>query len=151
MSSSKLARKIEKFGVPWEAAYGYPQAVQVKDVIYLSGQLSHDHDGNMIAPAELDESGRPVDFSTMEQQMKQTYINAAELLERFGASLDDVVEETLYVLDVPSAFKVAGKVRKEMYGLDSTQCASTFVGVTRLALPDQLIEIAFRAVVDKSL
>jgi hypothetical protein len=31
----------------------------------------------MIAPAALDESGKPADFSTMEEQMRVTYANAA--------------------------------------------------------------------------
>ena len=42
------------FGVPWEDAYGYAQAIKVGDTIYVSGQLSHDDKGIMIAPAALD-------------------------------------------------------------------------------------------------
>jgi enamine deaminase RidA (YjgF/YER057c/UK114 family) len=111
-----MTKKIANFGVAWENAFGYAQAVQVKDTVYLSGQLSHDKQGNIVAPAELDSTGKPVDFSNMEAQVRQTYVNAIELLGKFGASLDDVVEETLYVLDVDAAFAAASKVRKEMYG-----------------------------------
>jgi enamine deaminase RidA (YjgF/YER057c/UK114 family) len=111
------------FGVPWEDAYGYAQAIKVGDTIYVSGQLSHDDKGIMIAPAALDESGKPADFSTMEEQMRVTYANAAKLLARFGATLDHVVEETLYVLDVDAAFAVAGKVRKEAYAVARPRCA----------------------------
>jgi enamine deaminase RidA (YjgF/YER057c/UK114 family) len=74
------------FGVPWEDAYGYAQAIKVGDTIYVSGQLSHDDKGTMIAPAALDESGKPAEFSTMEEQMRVTYANAAKLLARFGAT-----------------------------------------------------------------
>lgn len=77
----------------------------------------------------------------MGEQMRQTYVNAEELLRRFGASLDDVVEEVLYVLDIDAAFQVAGPVRKAAYGREDPQVASTIVGVTRLAFPEQLIEI----------
>jgi len=49
------------FGVPWEDAYGYAQAIKVGDTIYVSGQLSHDDKGTMIAPAALDESGKPAE------------------------------------------------------------------------------------------
>ena len=70
-----------------------------------------------------------------------TVKSAAELLARFGASLDDVVEEVIYVLDVDAAFAVAGPVRKEAYGKDVPQVASTLLGVTRLAFPAQLIEV----------
>ena len=63
--------------------------------------------------------GKPkwaADFSTMEEQMRVTYANAAKLLARFGATLDHVVEETLYVLDVDAAFAAAGKVRRTWRG-----------------------------------
>jgi len=142
----ETSKKTVNFGVPWETAYGYCQALQVKDVVYLSGQLSHDSDGNLVAPAELDVSGRPLNFSNMEAQMRQTYANAVALLEKFGATLDDVVEETLFVLDVDAAFAVAGKVRKEVYATEQPRCASNLIGISRLAFPEQLIEITFRAV-----
>lgn len=146
MSSTK---KIANHGVAWEGAFGYVQAVQVKDTIYVSGQLSHDADGKLIAPAELDANGRPADFSQMEAQIRQTYVNAKKLLAEYGATLDDVVEETLYVLDVPSAFAAGSKVRKEMYGTDMPQCASNLIGVSALAFPEQIVEITFRAVIDR--
>src|SRR3546814_9334384 len=93
-----------------------------------------------------DLNGVPADFSMIEEQMRVTYDNTAKVLANLGASLDDVVEETLYVLDVDAAFVVAGKVRKEAYGNAKPMCASNLIGVSRLAFPDQLIEIAFKAV-----
>ncbi len=145
-STAALVRKVANHGVAWEDIYGYCQAVQVKDVVYLSGQLGHDGEGKLVAPAPLDAQGKPTDFSGMEQQMRQTYLNAIALLAEFGATLDDVVEETLYVLDVDAAFAVAGKVRKDMYGTERPLVASNLIGVTRLALPPQLIEVTFRAI-----
>ena len=133
-------------GVPAEDDYGYAQAIKIGNTIHVSGQLSQDDKGTLIAPAALDESSRPADFSTMEEQMRVTYANAAKLLARFGATLDHVVEETLYVLDVDAAFAVAGKVRKEAYAKARPQCASNLIGVSRLAFPEQLIEIVFKAV-----
>jgi enamine deaminase RidA (YjgF/YER057c/UK114 family) len=148
MQSNKLnaAKEAAYFGVAWEDAYGYAQAIKVGDTIFLSGQLSHDEKGNLIAPAALDKSGKPTGFSMMEQQMRAAYGNAVKILARFGATLDNVVEETLYVLDVDSAFAVAGTVRKEAYGTARPQCASNLIGVARLAFPEQLIEIGFKAV-----
>ncbi len=144
-ATPKLDKTTANLGVAWEEIYGYAQAVKVKDTIYVSGQLSHDKDGQLVAPAALDAAGKPLDFSTMEAQMRQTYRNAVELLARYGATLDDVVEETLYVLDVDAAFAVAGQVRREQYG-GRPACASNLIGVSRLAFPAQLIEITFRAV-----
>jgi len=83
----------------------------------------------------------------MEAQIRQTYRNAVTLLGEFGATLDNVVEETLYVLDVDAAFAAGSRVRKEVYGTDQPQCASNLIGVSRLAFPAQLVEITFRAVV----
>ncbi|MET3752743.1 enamine deaminase RidA (YjgF/YER057c/UK114 family) [Rhizobium binae] len=127
IANSNPSKKAENHGVAWERAFGHVQAVQVKDTIYVSGQLSHDDNGNLVAPAELDEDKRRADFSQMESQIRQTYVNAKTLLARYGATLDDVVEETLYVLDVPSAFAAGYKVRKEMYGTDVPQCASNLI------------------------
>jgi enamine deaminase RidA (YjgF/YER057c/UK114 family) len=135
--------------MPWESAYGYDQAVQVGNVVYLSGQLSHDEAGRLVGPAPVDSSGRILDAANMELQMRTTYANAARLLQRFGATLDNVVEETLYVLDFGAAFAVAGKVRKAAYGTERPCCASTIVGTTRLAFPEQLIEISFTAVLPR--
>ena len=132
----------ERFGVPWEDAYGYVQAVRREDTIYVAGQFAHDGE-EMIAPAPLDDRGQVTSYSNMAEQMRQTYVNAAKLLERFGAALPDVVEEVLYVLDMDSAFQAAGPVRKAAYGQELPQVASTILATPRLALPTQLVEIKF--------
>jgi len=122
------------FGLPWESAYGYVQAVKSGELVYVSGQLSHDERGNIVAPAALDETGRISDFSNMEAQMRRTYRNAAR---------DQIVAEVLYVLDMDAAFAVAGPVRKEFYGIDRPLVASTVLVTPRLAFPTQLIEVQF--------
>ncbi|MFI5730600.1 RidA family protein [Kribbella sp. NPDC051587] len=121
---------IENFGLPWERDYGYVQAIRSGDTIYLSGQV-----GNR---------GTEI-LEGIEEQMRQAYANAAELLQRYGASLANVVEETLFVRDMDAAFPVAGPVRKAAYGREDPQVASTIVETTRLAFPQLLIEIAFTA------
>ena len=143
MSTSN--RKTASFGVPWESAYGYVQAVRVNNSIFVSGQLSHTPEGRLVAPAALDVDGKPANFDTMEAQMKRTYENAQVLLSELGGSLADVVEETLFVIDVPAAFAASGKVRPAVYGQTVPQVASNLIGVSALAFPEQLIEIAFRA------
>jgi enamine deaminase RidA (YjgF/YER057c/UK114 family) len=142
MTRSKDAKG---FGMPWEDAYGYAQAVRVDDTIYVSGQLSHDDEGNIVAPAALGARGEILEHSGMEAQMRQTYANAAKILGRYGATLQDVVEEVLYVTDMDAAFAAAGPVRKEVYGSAKPAVASTILTTSRLALPTQLIEIRFTA------
>jgi enamine deaminase RidA (YjgF/YER057c/UK114 family) len=140
-----LHKDVKGFGMPWEDQYGYAQAVKVGNTIYVSGQLSHDDHGNMIGAAPLDDSGRIRDHSNMEIQMRQTYANAKKILSEFGATLDNVVEEVLYVTDMDRAFAAAGSVRKEAYGSQKPEVASTILVTPRLALPGQLIEIKFVA------
>jgi enamine deaminase RidA (YjgF/YER057c/UK114 family) len=130
-----IRKEVKGLGMPWEAEYGYAQAVKVDDTIYVSGQLSHDDKGNMVGAAP----------PNMETQMRQTYANASKILGKFGATLDDVVEEVLYVTDMDKAFAAAGPVRKEAYGSGNPAVASTILVTPRLALPAQLIEIKFVA------
>jgi enamine deaminase RidA (YjgF/YER057c/UK114 family) len=140
-----IHKDAKGMGMPWEGEYGYAQAVKVGDTIYLSGQLSHDDQGSFVGAAPLDEQGRILDHSNMEIQMRQTYANAKKLLGRYGATLDNVVEEVLYVTDMDAAFAAAGRVRKEAYGSAKPDVASTILVTPRLALPPQLIEIKFIA------
>ena len=140
-----LQKGVKGFGMPWEDQYGYAQAERVDDTIHVSGQLSHDGQGNMVGAAPLDDSGKIRDHSNMEIQMRQTYANAKKILSEFGATLDNVVEEVLYVTDMDTAFAAAGPVRKEAYGAKRPEVASTILVTPRLALPMQLIEIKFIA------
>ncbi|MER7053653.1 MULTISPECIES: Rid family hydrolase [unclassified Streptomyces] len=138
------ARQVESFQVPWEKDYGYVQAVRHGDTIYLSGQVAHDGT-DLVAPAPVDEDGRVTDFSRTADQLRQCYANAAVLLGRFGASLDDVVEEVIHAIDVDAADAAAGPVRKEAYGRPDPQVASTMVGTPRLAFSELLVEVRFVA------
>src|ERR1044071_6146189 len=95
-----INKDAKRTGVPWEAEYGYAQAVKVGDTIYVSGQLSHDDEGNFVGAAPLDDQGRILDHSNMEIQMRQTYANAKRILAEFGATLDNVIEEVVYVTDM---------------------------------------------------
>jgi len=133
-----LHKEVKGFGMPWEDQYGYVQAVKIDDTIYVSGQLSHDEHGNLVG-------ADPSDDSNMETQMRQTYANAKKILSEFGATLDNVVEEVLYVTDMDKAMAVAGPVRKEAYGREKPEVASTILVTPRLAFPTQLIEIKFIA------
>jgi len=139
-----IKKEPKGLGMPWEPEYGYSQGVKVGDTIYISGQLSHDDEGNMVGPAPLDDTGAIIDHGNMDVQMTQTYANAKKVLEQFGATLENVVEEVLYVTDMDQAFAVAGKVRAEAYN-GTPVVSSTILVTPRLAFPNQLIEIKFIA------
>ncbi|MBW8684719.1 Rid family hydrolase [Chitinophaga rhizophila] len=119
-------KKAEGFGMPWEDIYGYAQAIKKGNTVWISGQLGHNENG------EIPEG--------MDAQMKQTYANIKELLSRFGMTMDNVVEEVIYTMNMSSAFE-ARKNFKTVYYTDPKLVASTMVGVTGLALPGQLVEI----------
>ena len=141
----ELKKETRGLGMPWEDAYGYMQAVKVGDTIFLSGQLSHDDEGNIVGDAPVDENGRITDHSNMAIQMQQTYANARKLLATYDATMDNVVEEVVYVTDMDAAFAIAGEVRKAAYGTDAPQVASTLLVSPRLAFPGQLVEIKMTA------
>lgn len=65
----------------------------------------------------------------------------------FGANFCHVVEEAIYVADMVTAFAVTASVRKEAYGSKKQAVASMVLMTLRLALPTQLIEIKFIAIV----
>ena len=43
-----INKETKSLGMPWEKEYGYAQAVKVGETIYLSGQVSHDEEGNIV-------------------------------------------------------------------------------------------------------
>ena len=139
-----ISKDAKELGMPWEKGYGYSQAVKVGDTIYVSGQLSHDDKGSMVGPEPFDEKGNITDYGNMETQMRQTYANAKKVLAQYGATLDNAVEEVVYVRDVDAALVVAGKVRAEAYS-GTPVVASTMLATPRLAFPGQLIEIKLLA------
>ena len=141
----KITKDAKGHGMPWEDEYGYAQAVKVGSMIFVSGQFSHDEEGNFVGPAPVGDDGNILDHSNMEIQMRQTYKNAKKILGHYGADLDNVVEEVLYVTNMDAAFDVAGRVRKEAYRSQKPEVSSTLLVTPRLAQPHQLIEIKFIA------
>ena len=114
--------------MPWESSYVYTQALRVGDTIYISGQLSHDDDGNLIGTGDI------------EAQVRQTYMNIQKVLAMHGATVDNIVEEVVYVTNIPKTMEPLSKTRKEVFK-GKIPPASTLVQVVRLSFDDQLIEI----------
>lgn len=129
---SQENKTAEGFGMPWEDIYGYAQAVKKGNTVWISGQLGHNKKG------ELAEG--------MQEQMKQTYANIKELLSRYDMTMDHVVEEVIYAMDMATAFEARKNSKSEFYS-DPKLVASTMVGVSGLALPGQLVEIKIIATV----
>ena len=114
--------------MPWEREFGYAQAVRVGDTIYLAGQVSHDEKGNFVGVGE------------METQMRQAYANVARVLGEYGASMENVVDEILFVTNMETAFTARVNCREDVFG-GFPALASTIVQIERLGFPELLVEI----------
>lgn len=125
MAINKEARVL---GVAWEQEYNYSQAVKVGDTIYLSGQVSHDEKGDIVG------------IGDMEAQMQQCYANVQKVLAQYGATMDNVVDEVLFVTDMETAYAAAVKRRKEVFS-GTAVVASTIVEIAKLGFPELMIEI----------
>jgi 2-iminobutanoate/2-iminopropanoate deaminase len=123
-----ISKETTSLGMPWEKEYGYAQAVKVGDTIYISGQVSHDDNGNIVGTGD------------MEAQMRQAYANIKKVLVQFGSNMDNIVDEILFVTDMNTAFAAAVKCRQEIFS-GTPVVASTIIQIQRLAFPELMIEI----------
>jgi enamine deaminase RidA (YjgF/YER057c/UK114 family) len=122
-------KEFVKLGNFMEEVYGFAQAVKVGDTIHVAGQTAFMEDGSIDGPRD------------MATQMRRAYTNIAEVLGKLGATMDDVVEETLFVTDYMAAATVAKDVRKQFYG-ESFEVASNLIHIAGLGTPEMVIEIA---------
>ena len=118
-----INKETKSLDMPWEKEYGYAQAIKVGDTIYVSGQVSHDDNGNIVGRGD------------MEVQMRQAYENIQKLLTQYGATLNNVVDETLFVTDMDAAFAAAVKCRQDIFSgtpvLASTICTNSASCISR--------------------
>jgi 2-iminobutanoate/2-iminopropanoate deaminase len=123
-----INKEMRNFGMPWEKEYGYAQAVKIGDTIYVSGQVSHDDDGNIVGQGD------------MEAQMRRAYANIQKLLAKYGTTMENIVDEIIFVTDMDAAFAAAVKCRQEIFS-GNPVIASTIIQIQRLAFPELMIEI----------
>jgi 2-iminobutanoate/2-iminopropanoate deaminase len=123
-----ISKEAKSLGMPWEKEYGYSQAVKVDNTIYVSGQVSHDDKGNIVGRGD------------MEVQMRQAYENIKMVLAQYGATVDNVVDEVLFVTDMDAAFTARIKCKEEVFS-GNPVLASTIVQIQRLAFPELMVEI----------
>ena len=123
-----ISKEAKSLGMSWEKEYGYSQAVKVGDTIYLSGQVSHDDEGSIVG------------LGDMEVQMRQAYANVEKVLLQYGATIDNIVDEVLFVTDMDAAFAARVKCRQVVFS-GNPVVASTIVQIQRLAFPELMVEI----------
>ena len=113
-----------------EKNYGYSHAVQIGDDLKISGAVSMDDAGNLVAPGN------------MEQQMKNCYSDLEKILKHYGYTYDDVIVENVYTTNMADFIKCSG-YRNSIYTKQFP--TGTWLEVKGLALVGQLIEIDMEA------
>lgn len=117
-----------------EKEYGYTHAVKIGNHIKISGAVSMNEKGTLVAPGNL------------EQQMKNCYSDLEKILAHYGCTFDDVYAENIYTTDMVGLEKVLG-FRNSIYKKQFP--TGTWLEVKGLALPGQLIEIDMEALKEK--
>lgn len=104
----------------------YVRVDQPKSLIFVSGQVSRDADGNLVGGA------------SMLEQTRQCLRNIEKCLEAAGASLSDVVWTTVFTSDMRE-FKEIIAAREEFFKTNLP--TSTMVEVNRFTQPELKVEI----------
>ena len=113
-----------------EKEYGYSHAVKIGDDLKISGAVSMDDNGVIVAPGN------------MEQQMKNCYSDLGKILQHYGYTFDDVFAENIYTTNMKDMIKVSG-FRNSIYKKQFP--TGTWLEVKGLAIDGQLIEIDMEA------
>jgi len=101
------------------------------NLLFVTGQLAQDSDGNVIAPNDAASQARFI------------FKHISEILKDGGMSLADVVKAQIFVTDIENSSKVSA-VRDEFF--DVSKPVSTMVEVNRLVKSECCVEIEVTAV-----
>ncbi|MDQ0752630.1 2-iminobutanoate/2-iminopropanoate deaminase [Streptomyces africanus] len=114
--------------IPAESHFGYAQAIRSGDLIHVSGQLSFDEAGGF----------RPED--DIAAQLAGTYANIDKVLAHYGVTRNQIVSQTLYVVDLVKNADAVAEGNRAYFG--AHRPVSTALGVTELTFPGQAVEIS---------
>lgn len=122
--------------VTWAAEMGFNQGELVAGhtrTLYISGQTAMSSDG------------RPENDGDMAAQLALSTDNMEAVLRAAGMSLADLVRLNVYTTDVDLLFQHYGVLAARL-GAAGVAPTTTMLGVTRLAIPGQLVELEGTAV-----
>ena len=115
----------------------FSQGVQVGNVLTMAGQIAVDDNGN--TPDDL------------KSQMMICYENILKILDHFGGTLENVVDETWFVTDIEECMENVSEIfaeREKIYGC-KPEVSQTLIGVNALVQPNLKIEIKCIAHIEK--
>ncbi|WP_409055347.1 RidA family protein [Streptomyces sp. SYP-A7185] len=122
--------------VTWSVEMGFNQGELVSGhtrTLYCSGQTA------------MSAEGKPRHEGDMAAQLALSIDNVEAVLEEAGMSLADLVRLNVYTTDVDLLFQHYGVLAARL-GAAQVAPATTMLGVTRLALPGQMVELEGTAV-----
>ena len=122
--------------VTWSAELGFNQGEVVSGhtrTLYISGQTAMSADG------------KPEHDGDMAAQLALSIDNLEAVLGEAGMSLANLVRLNVYTTDVDLLFRHYGVLAGRL-GAAGVAPATTMLGVTRLAIPGQLVELEGTAV-----
>ncbi|MFJ9656853.1 RidA family protein [Streptomyces griseoflavus] len=122
--------------VSWSVERGFNQGELVSGhtrTLYISGQTAMSGDG------------RPEHDGDMAAQLALSVDNVEAVLAEAGMSLANLVRLNVYTTDVDLLFRHYGVLAGRL-GAAGVAPATTMLGVTRLAIPGQMIELEGTAV-----
>lgn len=115
----------------WQEQQGWSWAVETNNaqrVLYCAGQVS------------VDANGRPVHAGDMRAQIKLALDNLETVLHQAGYGLSDVVRLDYYTTDADQLMANWDVIRGR-FEPTGQQAGGVLLGVSRLAVPELLIEI----------
>jgi enamine deaminase RidA (YjgF/YER057c/UK114 family) len=116
----------------WQDARGFVQGHEVSGpgrVLYCAGIVA------------VDAEGRPMHEGDVRAQALQALDNLETLLREAGYTLADLVRVNTYVTDIDDYFANGRPAIYERFAAAGTRFTATLLQVSRLALPQLLIEI----------
>jgi len=112
----------------------YSEGIRVGNLVFVAGQLPVDDQFNLTGKGDPDKQARKV------------FQNMKGILEEAGATMQDVVMLSLYVMDIEMISKIA-QARRDYFG--SNRPVATLVEVSKLAHADAVIEVNAIAVINR--
>ncbi|MCS6834074.1 MAG: Rid family detoxifying hydrolase [Flammeovirgaceae bacterium] len=121
----------------------YPHARRVGNLLFLSGIGARNPLDNSIAGLKLDEQGNIIDYD-FEAQVHQVFQNVKAVLQQAGATWEDLVDITVFLINMKRDFATFNKIYAQ-YFTQNQPCRTT---VEVKALPTPIaIELKCIAVV----
>lgn len=112
----------------------YPHARRVGDLLFLSGVGPRTPGTNAIPGNIHDGDGKLVAYD-IEAQCRQVFANVRAVLEASGARWEDLVDVTVFLVDMMRDFAVYNRVYAEHFpDMASAPCRTT-LGITALPTP----------------